>query len=165
MTVVLQGRGAVRNSQSGRHLGQRSCATAPTGRTYDRKRSDQNTVQHPCEAGAVHISHVSGLCTQHFMTAGPDVLRWSWSLSGYRAWLTQDDATGCPDPAVHVRCGFTSSHYHRANWDALRADRLNWSSMPPARQLRCSRPRTPCSWPSPPRRSGPSCWPARRRPP
>ena len=76
MTVVWRGRGAVRNSQSGRHLGQRSCATAPTGRTYDRKRSDQNTVQHPCEAGAVHISHVSGLCTRHFMTAGPDVLRW-----------------------------------------------------------------------------------------
>jgi hypothetical protein len=50
------------------------------------------------------------------MTAGPDVLRWSWSLSRYRAWLTQDDATGCTVPAVHIRFGFTSSHHHRANW-------------------------------------------------
>ena len=46
----------------------------------------------------------------------------NWSLSRYRAWLTQDDATGCPDPAVHVRCGFTSSHRHRANWDAPRGE-------------------------------------------
>jgi len=27
----------------------------PTGRTYDRKRSDQNTAKNPCKEGAVHI--------------------------------------------------------------------------------------------------------------
>ena len=32
------------NSRRGNHLGQRSCATAQTGRTYDRKRSDQTSV-------------------------------------------------------------------------------------------------------------------------
>ena len=37
------------------HLGQRSCATAQTGRTYDRKRSDQITAQLSCKAEAIHI--------------------------------------------------------------------------------------------------------------
>jgi hypothetical protein len=58
-----------------------------------------------------------------FMTAGPDILHWSWSLLRYRAWLTQDSATGCPVPAVHVRFGFTSSHRHRANWVAQEGKR------------------------------------------
>ena len=46
---------SVWNSCRGNHLGQRSCASAPTGRTYGRKRSDQNTAKTPCEEGAVHI--------------------------------------------------------------------------------------------------------------
>lgn len=37
------------------HLGQRSYATAQTGRIYDRKRSDQTAAQPPCKAEAVHI--------------------------------------------------------------------------------------------------------------
>src|SRR5580692_7253170 len=37
------------------HLGQRSCAAAHTGRTYERKRSDQITAQLSCKAEAVHI--------------------------------------------------------------------------------------------------------------
>src|SRR5271166_5208567 len=51
----LRGRGFVWNPCRGNHLGQRSCASAPTGRTYGRKRSDQNTAKTPCEEGAVHI--------------------------------------------------------------------------------------------------------------
>src|SRR5712691_6362452 len=31
------------------------CASAQTGRTYGRKRSDQSTAKTPCEEGAVHI--------------------------------------------------------------------------------------------------------------
>lgn len=40
--LVAVGRHDVRNSRRGNHLGQRSCATAYKGRTYDRKRSDQS---------------------------------------------------------------------------------------------------------------------------
>ena len=43
--MALTGRHPVWNSCRGSHLGQRSCATATTGRTYERKRSDQNYVQ------------------------------------------------------------------------------------------------------------------------
>src|SRR3954453_18875090 len=39
----LRGRLSVWNSRRGNHRGQRSCASAPTGRTYGRKRSDQST--------------------------------------------------------------------------------------------------------------------------
>lgn len=53
--AVCAGRRTVWNSRRGNHLGQRSCATAYIGRTYDRKRSDQNSAQQSCEAGAVHI--------------------------------------------------------------------------------------------------------------
>jgi hypothetical protein len=53
--AVCAGRPIVWNSRRGNHLGQRSCATAYTGRTYDRKRSDQKSAQQSCEAGAVHI--------------------------------------------------------------------------------------------------------------
>ena len=49
------GRSVVWNPCRGNHLGQRSCASAPTGRTYGRKRSDQNTAKTPCKEGAVHI--------------------------------------------------------------------------------------------------------------
>src|SRR3954447_26085567 len=51
----LRGRLSVWNSRRGNHLGQHSCASAPTGRTYGRKRSGQNTANTPCEEGAVHI--------------------------------------------------------------------------------------------------------------
>src|SRR5208283_5278266 len=37
-----EGRWIVRNSRCGNHLGQRSCTSAFKGRTYGRKRSDQN---------------------------------------------------------------------------------------------------------------------------
>src|SRR3954471_9456597 len=39
----LRGRLSAWNSRRGNHLGQRSCASAQTGRTYGRKRSDQST--------------------------------------------------------------------------------------------------------------------------
>ncbi len=42
----------------GSHLGQRSRASATKGRTYERKRSDQNTAQSPCEEGVVHTWHL-----------------------------------------------------------------------------------------------------------
>jgi Transposase DDE domain group 1 len=53
--AVCAGRPTVWNSRRGNHLGQRSCATAYKGRTYDRKRSDQNSAQQSCEPGAIHI--------------------------------------------------------------------------------------------------------------
>ena len=39
---AVKGRSIVRNSRRGNHLGQRSCTSAFKGRTYGRKRSDQN---------------------------------------------------------------------------------------------------------------------------
>src|ERR1700676_4124170 len=51
----LFGRSVVWNPCRGNHLGQRSCASAPKGRTYGRKRSDQSTAKTTCEEGAVHI--------------------------------------------------------------------------------------------------------------
>src|SRR3954467_3208853 len=47
----LRGRLSVWNSRRGNHLGQRSCASAPTGRTYGRKRSDQNTAKRLARRG------------------------------------------------------------------------------------------------------------------
>jgi len=52
---AAEGRSSDWNLCRGNHLGQRSCASATTGRTYGRKRSDQSTAQHPCEERAVHI--------------------------------------------------------------------------------------------------------------
>src|ERR1700730_9185293 len=45
MPVTVQGRTGVRNSGRGNHLGQRSCASATKGRTYERKRSDHRTAK------------------------------------------------------------------------------------------------------------------------
>ncbi len=56
--VIVQGRIGVRNSGRGNHLGQRSCASATKGRTYERKRSDQKSTEILCEKGAVHIWHL-----------------------------------------------------------------------------------------------------------
>src|ERR1035441_8885046 len=43
--LAAKGRLGVWNSHRGNHLGQRSCASAKTGRKYGRKRSDQSTAQ------------------------------------------------------------------------------------------------------------------------
>jgi hypothetical protein len=51
MPVAAQGRRLVRDSGRGNHLGQRSCANATKGRTYERKRSDQNPTQNFLRAG------------------------------------------------------------------------------------------------------------------
>jgi hypothetical protein len=50
-----KGRWRVWNARRGNHLGQPSGAIAYIGRTYERKRSDQNAAQNPCEEEAVHI--------------------------------------------------------------------------------------------------------------
>jgi hypothetical protein len=63
------------------------------GRTYDRKRSDQTLSNTLARRGRPHKSCLRP-CMRHFMTAGPDVLRWSWPLSTFRTWPTQGDATG-----------------------------------------------------------------------
>jgi hypothetical protein len=47
----LQGRNVAWNPCRGNHLGQRSCASASTGRTYGRKRSDQNAAKHLARRG------------------------------------------------------------------------------------------------------------------
>jgi transposase-like protein len=51
----LLGRSVVGTSYRGNHLGQCSCASASTGRTYGRKRSDQSTAKHLARKGTVHI--------------------------------------------------------------------------------------------------------------
>jgi transposase len=48
---AAKGRLSVWNPRRGNHLGQRSCASATTGRTYGRKRSDQNTAKTPLRGG------------------------------------------------------------------------------------------------------------------
>jgi hypothetical protein len=57
--VAGHGRIVVWVSRRGTHLGQRSCASAAEGRTYERKQSnDANRLRQPCETGAVHIWHL-----------------------------------------------------------------------------------------------------------
>src|SRR5947199_9169505 len=56
---ATEGRSSDWNLCRGNHLGRRSCASATTGRTYGRKRSDQSTAQHPSEARAVNIERFS----------------------------------------------------------------------------------------------------------
>src|SRR2546430_10784511 len=55
--LAAKGRLGVWNSHRGNHLGQRSCASAKTGRTYGRKRSDHSTAQINLREGGrpVHI--------------------------------------------------------------------------------------------------------------
>src|SRR3981081_2919275 len=54
--LAAKGRLGVWNSHRGNHLGQRSCASAKTGRTYGCKRSDQSTAQITLrEGGAPHM--------------------------------------------------------------------------------------------------------------
>ena len=53
--MALKGRGFVRNTRRGNHLGQWSCATTYKGRTYGSKRSDQKYLQKDLQVGAVHI--------------------------------------------------------------------------------------------------------------
>jgi hypothetical protein len=62
MPVAAQGRRLVRDSGRGNHLGQRSCANATKGRTYERKRSDQNPTQNFLRArGRPHMASRRGL--------------------------------------------------------------------------------------------------------
>ena len=49
--LAAKGRLGVWNLRRGNHLGQRSCASAKTGRTYGRKRSDQSTAKMLLRAG------------------------------------------------------------------------------------------------------------------
>jgi hypothetical protein len=85
--AVCAGRPIVWNSRRGNHLGQRLCATAYTGRTNDRKRSDQNTAQQSCEARAVHILMLTlseaipkahALATAGFSTISPAAFEAIW---------------------------------------------------------------------------------------
>jgi len=50
-TGPLRGRPSVWNSCRDNQLGQRSYASAPTGRTYERKRSDQNPAKNLARKG------------------------------------------------------------------------------------------------------------------
>src|SRR6185369_2815263 len=56
----LEGRVTVWNSRRGNHLGQRSWASASTGRTYGRKRSDQNTAQPLARRGPSTYGYILG---------------------------------------------------------------------------------------------------------
>src|SRR6266851_2677824 len=57
----LCGRSSVWNSCRGNHLGQRSRASAQTGRTYGRKRSDQSTAKHLARRGPSTYGKSPGL--------------------------------------------------------------------------------------------------------
>ena len=61
--LAAKGRLGVWNSHRGNHLGQRSCASAKTGRTYGRKRSDQSTAQITLRGGGrPHMESRYSLC-------------------------------------------------------------------------------------------------------
>ena len=61
MAMADSGRKAVWNSRRGNHLGQRSYASASTGRTYARKRSDQNICLNPLARGSrPHMPSANG---------------------------------------------------------------------------------------------------------
>src|SRR6185437_7208912 len=61
--LATKGRLGVWNSHRGNHLGQRSCASAKTGRTYGRKRSDQSTAQIILRGGGrPHMESGSSCC-------------------------------------------------------------------------------------------------------
>src|ERR1700716_963066 len=59
--LAAKGRLGVWNSHRGNHLGQRSCASAKTGRTYGRKRSDQSTAQITLRGGGKAVTRSSSL--------------------------------------------------------------------------------------------------------
>ena len=70
--LAAKGRLGVWNSHRGNHLGQRSCASAKTGRTYGRKRSDQSTAQITLRGGGRPAGKVRlGVITR----AGDEALR------------------------------------------------------------------------------------------
>src|SRR6202011_4122719 len=65
--LAAKGRLGVWNSHRGNHLGQRSCASAKTGRTYGRKRSDQSTAQITLRGGGHRLEadgHRQQLCRE-----------------------------------------------------------------------------------------------------
>ena len=53
--MALKGRGYVRNTRCGNHLGQWSCATTSKGRTYGSKLSARHYLKKCLQVGAVHI--------------------------------------------------------------------------------------------------------------
>lgn len=95
------GRIVVWVSRRGTHLGQRSCASAAEGRTYERKQSnDANRLRQPCETGAVHIWHL------HFT---PTSASWLNLVEGWFALLTRRqlqrgvfETTGDLEAAIHA---------------------------------------------------------------
>src|ERR1017187_4333293 len=104
-TVAHKGRQVVWISRRGNHLGQRSCANATKGRTYERKRPDQSTAKNPCEERAVHICTGVSIVTRakSFVRSAP--LAWatrrlsassssSLSPSRLRQWLRSERSCG-----------------------------------------------------------------------
>ena len=126
--MAIAGRSFVRNSCRGNHLGQRSCASATTGRTYERKRSDQITSK-SCKEGAVHIWRTARRSPeQHRDSLGsglklcPDLVGWRRSGSGCDKWQA--------DVRPMARCG-------RLQTSGLHAGPIeNCCSSTPMRQFR-----------------------------
>ena len=67
--LAAKGRLGVWNSHRGNHLGQRSCASAKTGRTYGRKRSDQSTAQITLRRGGRSL--IASPLSMAFFVAAP----------------------------------------------------------------------------------------------
>jgi hypothetical protein len=67
--LAAKGRLGVWNSHRGNHLGQRSCASAKTGRTYGRKRSDQSTAQITLRGGGRSL--IASPLSMIFLVAAP----------------------------------------------------------------------------------------------
>ncbi len=66
------------NSRRGNHLGQRSCATASKGRTYESKRSDQAAFKSLASGGRPHMdfaSQGSNVVLRERLSGGPNASR------------------------------------------------------------------------------------------
>src|SRR5271166_6378660 len=75
----LAGRPNVWNSCRGNHLGQRSCASASTGRTYGRKRSDQNAAKDLARRGPSTYGGQAAIAIGGYGSKFRPALRWSTS--------------------------------------------------------------------------------------
>ena len=86
---LLRGRTVVWNPCRGNHLGQRSCASASTGRTYGRNDLIK-TLQNTLRVGAVHIWHLDEMVVK---------------INGRRMWLWRavDDEGEVLDMLVQKR--------------------------------------------------------------
>ena len=86
--LAAKGRLGVWNSHRGNHLGQRSCASAKTGRTYGRKRSDQSAAQITLRGGGRPQKRKSGSAPESPAARAAKPPTSSMSPSHARWWVS-----------------------------------------------------------------------------